>query len=59
MIELFTRKPEAVILPEDAVISPLPIDENVSSLSAILLNDDGVLGKTKEAILKELHSLYG
>ncbi len=40
MIELFTRKPDAVILPEDAVLSPLPIDENISSLSAILLNDD-------------------
>lgn len=40
MIELFTRKPDAIILPEDAVISPLPIDEDVSSLSAILLDDD-------------------
>lgn len=40
MIELFTRKPDAVILSEDAALSPLPIDENVSSLSAILLNDD-------------------
>ena len=40
MIELFTRKPDAIILPEDAVLTPLPIDEEISSLSAILLNDD-------------------
>lgn len=40
MIELFTRKPDTVILPEDAVLSYLPMDEDVSSLSAILLNDD-------------------
>ena len=40
MIELFTRKPDAIILPEDAVLSPLPIDGDVSSLSAILLNED-------------------
>lgn len=40
MIELFTRKPDSVILPEDAVLSPLPMDEDVSSLSAILLDDE-------------------
>lgn len=40
MIELFTRKPDTVRLPEEAVLSPLPIDENISSLSAILLDDD-------------------
>lgn len=40
MIELFTRKPDTIILPENAVLSPLPIDEDISSLSAILLNDD-------------------
>ena len=40
MIELFTKKPDAVILPKDAVLSPLPMEENVSSLSAILLDDD-------------------
>lgn len=39
MIELFTRKPDAVILPKDAVLAPLPLDEDISSLSAILLND--------------------
>ena len=40
MIELFTRKPDSIVLPHDAVLTPLPIDEEVSSLSAILLNDD-------------------
>lgn len=40
MIELFTRKMDVIALPEDAVLSPLPIDEDVSSLSAILLDDD-------------------
>ena len=40
MIELFTRKPDTIFLPEDAVLTPLPIDEEILSLSAILLNDD-------------------
>ena len=40
MIELFTRKPDAIILPKDAVLSPLPMDEDMSSLSAILLDED-------------------
>ena len=40
MIELFARRPDAIALPEDAVLTPLPIDEETSSLSAILLNDD-------------------
>ena len=40
MIELFTRKPDAMVLPDDAVLTPLPIDEKISSLSAILLNDE-------------------
>ncbi len=40
MIELFTRRLDAIQLPEDAVLTPLPMDEDISSLSAILLNDD-------------------
>lgn len=40
MIELFTRKLDAIQLPEDAVLTPLPIDEDISRLSAILLDDD-------------------
>ena len=40
MIELFSKKPEFMFLGEDAVLTPLPIDEEISSLSAILLNDE-------------------
>lgn len=40
MIELFTRKSDAIQLPDDAILTPLPIDESISSLSAILLDDD-------------------
>ena len=40
MIELFTRKSDAIQLPADAVVTPLPMDEDISSLSAILLDDD-------------------
>ena len=39
-IELFTRKLDAIQLPEDAVLTPLPMDEDISSLSAILLDND-------------------
>lgn len=40
MIELFTRKLDAIQLPDDAELTPLPMDEDISSLSAILLDDD-------------------
>ena len=40
MIELFTRKPDAIQLLEDAAFTPLPMDEDISSLSAILLDED-------------------
>ena len=40
MIELFTRKSDAIQLPAEAVVTPLPMDEDISSLSAILLDDD-------------------
>lgn len=40
MIEIFSRNPDYIILKDDALITPLPIDEEVSSLSAILLNKD-------------------
>lgn len=39
MIEIFSRNPEFIVLDEDAILTPLPIDESVSSLSAILLNE--------------------
>ncbi len=39
MIELFTRQSENIALPKGAVLTPLPIDDVVSSLSAILLDE--------------------
>ena len=40
MIELFSRRIEGVTLPPDATLTPLPIDDEVSSLSAILLDEE-------------------
>lgn len=40
MIELFSRKPEGLELKIDAHTMPIHIDDDISSLSAILLNDD-------------------
>ena len=40
MIELFSRKPDAIVLPDNAELSPLPMEEDISSLSAILLDED-------------------
>ena len=39
MIELFSRKPDALLLPNDAILTPLSIGDEISSLSAILLDD--------------------
>ena len=39
MIEIFSRNPGFIILEDDAVLTPLPIDDEISSLSAILLNE--------------------
>jgi len=40
MIELFSRRIEGIILTDDAILTPLPLEDDISSLSAILLNDD-------------------
>jgi hypothetical protein len=40
MLELFLRRPDAIELPAECHFTPIPTDENASSLSAILLNDD-------------------
>lgn len=40
MIELFSRRAEAINLPDDAMLTPLPMEDDISSLSAILLDDD-------------------
>ena len=40
MIELFSRKTDIFMLNSEARLTPLPMEEEVSSLSAILLNDE-------------------
>ena len=62
MIEVFSRKPDNLNLPENAVLTPLPLDEELSSLSAILLDDNyydfiksGIIQIDGIAILDALH----
>jgi hypothetical protein len=40
MLELFSRTPDMLVLGGGSHLTPIPIDEDVSSLSAILLDDD-------------------
>ena len=40
MIELFARRPDTLKLPNGAELSPIPVEEDVVSLSAILLDED-------------------
>jgi hypothetical protein len=40
MLELFSRKPDMLSVAEGSHLTPIPINEEVSSLSAILLNED-------------------
>ncbi|MDP2229300.1 MAG: hypothetical protein Q8J78_17685 [Moraxellaceae bacterium] len=40
MLEIFSRQPDGVSLGKDAQLTHIPVDEDVSSLSAILLDDD-------------------
>ncbi len=40
MIELFSRKMDSMFLPDDAILEPLHIGDEISSLSAILLEKD-------------------
>jgi hypothetical protein len=39
MIELFSRRVGAITLPRETVITPIPMEDSISSLSAILLDD--------------------
>lgn len=39
-IELFSRTPDLIVLEGEAHLTPIPVDDDLSSLSAILLNDD-------------------
>lgn len=40
MLELFSRVPDALQIAVDSHLTPIPVGDEVSSLSAILLNDD-------------------
>ena len=40
MLELFSKQPEEVFLKHDGDLTPIPVNKDVSSLSAILLDDD-------------------
>jgi hypothetical protein len=39
-LELFSRTPDVIVLPPDAHLTPIPVADDFSSLSAILLNED-------------------
>lgn len=39
MLELFSRTPDGIVVPEGVTLTPIPVDADVSSLSAILLDD--------------------
>lgn len=39
MIEIFSRNPDFIIIKDDVRLTPLPIDDEVSSLSAIILDE--------------------
>jgi hypothetical protein len=64
MIELFSRRIDGLTLPDDAVITPVPIGDDISSLSAILLNDEyygflrnGVRRIGGTPVLDEIHMI--
>ena len=40
MLELLSRRPEWLELPDDIHVTPIPLSYDISSLSAILLDDD-------------------
>ncbi len=40
MLELFSRVPDVIKIKDDSHLTPIPLDEEVSSLSAILLSSD-------------------
>ena len=40
MLELFSRAPDALVPAQGSMLTPIPIDEAISSLSAILLDED-------------------
>ena len=40
MLELFSRKPDVLDLQEETHLTPIPVEEDLSSLSAILIDDE-------------------
>ena len=40
MLELFSRQPDVLQVAEGSHLTPLPLEEDISSLSAILLDND-------------------
>ena len=55
-IELFSRNPDIIVLDEHAHLTPIPVDDDLSNLSAILLNDDYYGYMLQQSVLeKGLH----
>ncbi len=51
MIEIFSRNPDIISVPKDQHLIPIPAEDEISSLSAILLDDDYygfILGSKQE-----------
>jgi len=40
MLEIFSRRMDGISFPDDAILSPIPLGKEISSLSAIILDDD-------------------
>ena len=62
MIELFSRHPDFELGDEESEIAPLPFSEDISSLSAIVLDDEyydficsGVMGVDEVSVLDAAH----
>ncbi len=53
MIELLSRHPEVLGEPKDLVIEPLPVSEDISSLSAIILDDDYYIYTIAHSVLTD------
>jgi len=51
-IELFARKPDLLAFDEAAHLAPIPLDDDLSSLSAILLNEDFYRYMLKQSVLE-------
>ena len=54
-LELFARNPDLLDLREGAHLTPIPTDEDLSSLSAILMNDDYSFTLKNSKVENDLH----